>query len=286
LVTAVAFSPNGQHIVSGSDNGTIKLWDTARGELQKTLAGHSGWVRVVAFSPDGRHIASGSGDRTVKLWDTTRGELQQTLAGHSDWVTAVAFSPDGRYIASGSNDRTVKLWDTARGELQKTLAGHSHSVRAVAFSPDGRHIASGSNDRTVKLWDTAKLLKVSKYVGRTLGSRFKFRSWQEIKTSAPIRAVKFSRGNQYLSTNIGPISLGNIPPDKQVTNFDALKDLYFGNQWIYYGVMRLLHLSSDFQPECYDIQGNKLAIGFRNGQVWSFDIDRSSLQRTLGDPSL
>ncbi|CAG8237735.1 unnamed protein product, partial [Penicillium olsonii] len=108
-VWAVAFSPDGKQIVSGSADGTIKLWDSTTGDLQKTLEDHSNWVHTVAFSPDSKQIASGSFDKTIKLWDSTTGDLQKTLEGHSDWVQTVAFSPDGKQIASGSLDKTIKL---------------------------------------------------------------------------------------------------------------------------------------------------------------------------------
>src|SRR5271163_1617017 len=190
-ITAVAFSPDGKQIVSGSYDKTIKLWDTTTGDLQKTLAGHSDWVRAVAFSPDGKQVASGSNDKTIKLWDTTTGDLQKTLAGHSGGVYAVAFSPDGKQIASGSRDETIKLWDATTGDLQKTLAGHSGWVYAVAFSPDGKQIASGSRDETIKLWDVAKSLKASRLLGSTFGSRLKFRAWQDIETSEHVHTLKF-----------------------------------------------------------------------------------------------
>ncbi|KAL4732843.1 WD40-repeat-containing domain protein [Aspergillus similis] len=130
-VNAVAFSPDGQTVASGSDNKTIKLWNAATGEQRQTLKGHSAYVNAVAFSPDGQTVASGSDDKTIKLWNAATGEQRQTLEGHSARVNAVAFSPDGQTVASGSDDKTIKLWNAATGKQRQTLEGHSAYVLAV-----------------------------------------------------------------------------------------------------------------------------------------------------------
>ncbi len=141
--------------------------------------------------------------------------LIRTLKGHSSSVKAIAFSPDGKQIASGSYDDTIKLWDAITGDLQKTLAGHLDSVQAIAFSLDGKQIASGSDDKTIKLWDVAKSLKVSKFLGSTLGSQLGFRTWREIKTSEPVTSLKYCTDSRYLLTNLGEIKIGSIPANGQ-----------------------------------------------------------------------
>jgi WD40 repeat protein/formylglycine-generating enzyme required for sulfatase activity len=151
-VTSVVFGPNGKTLTSGSDDGTIRLWDwTNKGEI-RTLEGHTEIVHSVAFNSDGKTIASGSKDNTIKLWDVTTGTELRTLSGHVNYLNSVAFSPDGETLASGSFDTTIKLWNGRTGTLLKTLEGHSASVGSVAFSPDGEIIASGSDDNTIKLW--------------------------------------------------------------------------------------------------------------------------------------
>ena len=155
-VTSVAFSPDGRHIVSGSGDKTVRVWDAQTGQsVMDPLKGHDNWVTSVAFSPDGRHIVSGSDDKTVRVWDAQTGQsVMDPLKGHDDCVTSVAFSPDGRHIVSGSRDKTVRVWDAQTGQsVMDPLKGHDGWVRSVAFSPDGRHIVSGSGDETVRVWD-------------------------------------------------------------------------------------------------------------------------------------
>jgi len=152
-VTSVALSGDGRHIVSGSDDGTVAVWDLQTGARLHELIGHQGVVRSVALSGDGRYIVSGSTDRTVAVWDLQSGARLHELTGHQDWVTSVALSGDGRHIVSGSDDGTVAVWDLQSGARLHELTGHQDQVTSVALSGDGRHIVSGSADRTVAVWD-------------------------------------------------------------------------------------------------------------------------------------
>ncbi|HEY76402.1 MAG TPA: hypothetical protein G4O00_09510 [Thermoflexia bacterium] len=168
-VLAVAVSPDGRWALSGSLDGTVKVWDVATGRLLRSLEGHTDWVRAVAVSPDGRRIVSGSDDGTVKVWDLESGRLLRSLEGHTGAVLAIAMSPDGRWALSGSLDGTVKVWDVATGRLLRSLEGHTGPVWVVAVSPDGRWALSGSSDRTVKVWDLESGRLLRSLEGHTRG---------------------------------------------------------------------------------------------------------------------
>jgi WD40 repeat protein len=152
-VTALAYSPDGHHIASGGNDGTLRLWDAATGQSVCVMEGHEGSVNSVAFSPDSRHIASGDSGGTLRLWNATTGQVLRMAQGHEGPVHSVAFSLDGRHIASGGSDGTLRLWDATTGQTLWMMLGHKGAVLSVAFSPDGRHIASGSSDGTLRLWD-------------------------------------------------------------------------------------------------------------------------------------
>ena len=154
-VLSVAFSPGGSILASGSEDGTVRLWDV---ESRKQIATLEGSYTVV-FSPDGSALASGSRDGTVKLWDMEKREQIATLEGHTGRVVSVTFSPDGSTLASGSEDGTVRLWDVESRRQIATLEGHSRRVWSVAFTPDGSTLASGARDGTVKLWDVERRMQ-------------------------------------------------------------------------------------------------------------------------------
>lgn len=152
-VRSVAITPDGQTVISGSGDKTIKLWNLQTGLLRQTLIGHSHWVRSVAISTNGQTLASASNDKTVKIWRLGTNEALLTLTGHSDWVRTVTLDPNGQRLVSGSQDTTLKLWHLPTGELIQTLTGHQHWVLATAMSADGQQLVSGSRDQTIKLWD-------------------------------------------------------------------------------------------------------------------------------------
>ena len=161
-VSSVAFSPDGNTIISGNENGTVWVWNTRTGDHIQTFT-TADWVLSVAFSPDGKTIASGGGHVEglglgIQLLDIKTGERLEAFGGPYA-TSSVCFSPDGELLASGDNrNNNTHLWDAQTGELIATFEGNMPfgypNVNSVVFSPDGNMIASGSSDGTIRLWNT------------------------------------------------------------------------------------------------------------------------------------
>ncbi|KAL6716182.1 ribosome assembly [Lecanora helva] len=162
-ILATAFSPSSSSkLLTGSGDGTARLWDTDTGTPIRTLKGHTSWVLVVSWSPDDSTIATGSMDNTVRLWVPKTGGAQgPPLKGHTKWVTSLAWepyhlqAPNRPRLASSSKDSTVRIWDVVSKRIETVLSGHKSSVSCVRWGGTGR-IYTASHDKTVKVWDAAK----------------------------------------------------------------------------------------------------------------------------------
>ena len=158
-VESVQISPDGKTIVSGSKDGTIKLWDLATGKERRTLRGHKRDVSV-AFHPGGKLLASGDYNGIVRLWDLGAGTEIQRLSKYGGyWVFRVFFNRDGSRLYAADMNSHVRIWDVNSGELLQTIntdpAGNGGPLYAVALNPDGKTLASWNQFAVVKIWNVA-----------------------------------------------------------------------------------------------------------------------------------
>lgn len=145
-ITSVKFSPDGQDVISGIEDGRLVVWSTISSTQVREFVGHSDRVTSIEFSPDGTQLLTASNDRAIILWDYASGRLLRRFTGHRGAVNDIAFSPDGNRILSGSDDTRVILWDISTVNLIQRFSEQSTAITGVAFIEDGRAAVSGALD--------------------------------------------------------------------------------------------------------------------------------------------
>jgi WD40 repeat protein len=163
LASSLAFTPDGQSLVIGTDAGEVDVWNVARrvktAELQPFVCVTLTCGSTVAVSPNGRLIAFAAqqGDNdVVKVWSVATGKVITTLSSGAAGLSAIAFSPNGTQLAASDEGGVVRLWDvTVSAPVEVgTFSGHRYPVEHIAFSPNGDTLASSSDDGTIDLWNT------------------------------------------------------------------------------------------------------------------------------------
>jgi len=243
-VKSVQFGKDGDTLISGGADKTVRIWKESNGLQTHLLPGHAKMVTAVAVTPDGDIIASASLDNTVRVWDAERGVEVGVLKGHTNTVTCLSFSPDGEYLASGSMDKSVILWEWKNKRNKRQLTGHTNMVTCLEFKSDGSILASGGADRRVILWTT--------------GTYSDFRTLYP--HTAMVTALAFSPDGQFLATGSQDHTIQLIS-----TANNAVKKTLAGHEKSV--------LSLDFT-----FDGNYLASGAADGTVrlWNADSGREA----------
>ena len=146
------FSPDGRAILTGSRDGTARLWDAATGRPLGPPLAHGDLVFHVALSPDGRRVLTGGHDGRVRIWDPATGQPAGPTLVPGDPVWYIEYAPGGRLLLTHGRDQAVGIWDAATGRLVAPPIG-AGLIRDAHFSPDGRRLLTGGADGLARLWD-------------------------------------------------------------------------------------------------------------------------------------
>jgi eukaryotic-like serine/threonine-protein kinase len=170
-VICLAFYPDGNRVVSGGEDGTVRVWDLSSRRAIHVFTGKGGTIHGVAVSPDGRWLAAGDSGGGLRIWELETAR-DRPLRGHGDGLRSVAFSPDSRHLVSTDAAGLIVQWDVKTGEREFELRHRDQQERVVsgggrangpellrglmaAYAPDGQEIVSAGQDQWVMIWDVA-----------------------------------------------------------------------------------------------------------------------------------
>ncbi|NEO73146.1 WD40 repeat domain-containing protein [Moorena sp. SIO3H5] len=165
--TTLSITPDGNYVISGSTNRTIKVWHLETKKLRFVLKGHDNEITSLAVTPDSKYLISGSKDKSIKLWNLETRKECFTLTGHSDSINTLAVTPDGKYVVSGSKDNTIKIWDLEKREEIFTFTGHSDSINRIKVTSNGKLVISASSDKTLQVWDFETREVIATFTGES-----------------------------------------------------------------------------------------------------------------------
>ena len=208
-VTCLAMSFNGQTLISGSQDKTIRFWDLKERKIIRTFGGyfngHLSEVVALALTSDGQTLISCGADNSLKIWDVNRAMEIQNLS-FATAVTCLAVSPDGQLFCSGGLEPQLKIRDAKTGQVIRLINNNS-GVFSLAFSPDGNLLATGGFDHEIKLWDITTGKEIYTLVGH----------------SDRISTIIFSNDRKTLISSSwdGTIKFWKLATGKELTSIEA-----------------------------------------------------------------
>lgn len=266
-MNCVAFSPNGQLIATGGDDGKVKIWNVSNGFCFVTFSDHTAPVTDICFTQNGLSVISSSLDGTLRAYDLIRYRNYRTLKGPSTVpFTCFAIDPSSEVVAAGSTETfDIYMWSLQTGKYIETFSGHTGPVSDLCFNPQGTTLASVSWDKTARLWD--------------IFSRKNQR--QVYNHQSDVLSVAFSPNGKILASSdlSGVISFWDIDNDTPLFSIEGRRDCSGGRLFNDARTAKNSAFGKAFTSICFSTDGTCILAGGNSKYICLYEITQQLLLR-------
>jgi periodic tryptophan protein 2 len=264
-MNTIAYSPEGQRIITAADDGKIKVWDVNSGFCVVTFTEHIGAVTACEFAKRGNVLFTTSLDGSVRAWDLIRYRNFRTFTAPSKiQFTSLAVDPSGEVVCAGSLDSfDIHIWSVQTGQLLDRLAGHEGPVMSLAFSPDGSTLVSGSWDRTVRVWNIFARSQTS----------------EPLQLMADVTCVAVRPDNKQVAVTTldGQLTFWSISEASQESGVDARRDVSGGRKMTDRRTAANVAGTKAFDTVRYSADGTCVLAGGKSKYICLYDVQSGVL---------
>ncbi len=264
-MNTLVYSPDGQRIITTSDDGKVKVWDTQSGFCIVTFTEHSSGVTACEFAKRGNVLFTSSLDGSVRAWDLIRYRNFRTFTAPTRLsFSSLAVDPSGEVVCAGSLDSFhIHIWSVQTGQLLDQLSGHEGPVASMAFAPFGDILVSGSWDHTVRLWSI---------FGRTQTS-------EPLHLQADVLHIAFRPDSKQVavSTLDGQLTFWSVSEATQEAGVDGRRDVSGGRKLTDQRMAANASGSKAFNCIAYSTDGTCVIAGGNSKYVCLYDVQSATL---------
>lgn len=259
-MNSLAYSPDGQRIVTAADDGKIKVWDTESGFCIVTFTEHTSGVTACEFAKKGNVLFTASLDGSVRAWDLIRYRNFRTFTAPTRLsFCCMAVDPSGEVVAAGSVDSfDIHVWSVQTGQLLDRLSGHEGPVSALAFAPNGASLVSGSWDRTARIWSIFSRTQTSEPL--------------QLQADVLDVAVRPDSLQLAVSTLDGQLTFWSLAEAEQVAGLDGRRDISGGRHFSDRRTAANVSGTKSFSCIRYSVDGSCLLAGGNSKYICLYSV--------------
>ena len=266
-LNALTYSPNGDRIITASDDGKVKVWDTLSGFCIVTFTEHTSGVTACEFARRGNVLFTASLDGSIRAFDLIRYRCFRTFTAPARLsFSSLAVDPSAEVVAAGSlDDFDIHIWSVQTGQLLDQLSGHSGPISSLSFAPNGGNLVSGSWDRTVRIWSLFARTQTSEPL--------------QLQADVLSLAIRPDSKQLAVATLDGQLTFWSLSESTQQAGLDARRDISGGRKTTDRRTAATVAGTKSFNTVAYSADGSVVLAGGGSKYICLYSVETGVLLR-------